>query len=77
MDSPDSQPQDAREQPWKAWWPPRRDADDLEAGDKLLPWNTWQFNPEDPSAKPWGQWLEMAVKEKIVEMPMSNGQGGG
>lgn len=58
-----------REQPWKAWWPPKE-------GSLGNPWSAWKYDNTNPSAKPWGTWLEGA-NDKTTRMACSNGQGGG
>jgi hypothetical protein len=45
-----------REQPWKAFWPPRTE-NFTEAQLNSMPWLAWEKDSNQASEKPWRSWV--------------------
>ncbi|KAH7310954.1 hypothetical protein BKA65DRAFT_161839 [Rhexocercosporidium sp. MPI-PUGE-AT-0058] len=54
----------AKEQPWKAFWPPKAEAFSPEEREKM-PWLTWKPDGNNTTDRPWRKWM-LANQSTVV-----------
>jgi hypothetical protein len=54
-------------QPWRAYWPPKADAQFSKTDLEKKPWLTWKRDPSIANDKPWYAWVNEFTGE--VDQP--------